>query len=382
MSDDEEMNEELWDSVEDQDPNSIFDCDHVWKDRQSNSWTCGHCNKTYAHIHATKAVKHLAAINGRQPSCRQSNRDCPITPELQRLYNRFYAKSEQKKTASVNSKRLSSDGLDESLATATAQYASSSKKFRKSPPSGLSVSSSGHGKVAAYRPGAIQPRNLGTMPINRFRTAAPPASSQIQLKLTSMSPNPSVEQELTVAIAQMIHLGGLPFSLAGSDLFRRVLSLAKGVPTSYRPPSRNQIAGPLLGLLYDEQIRKQHEQLKKDADLFKHQYCLDGATIKSVPLLNVLVSGAYNHSAVMDIIDCTDHMAEGGEKDATYVAECMKPTIDAVGAENAVLFAFDGAYNVQKAGSVCKFGIQSRKQSMVRNMFCPLSLTIGSKLWN
>ena len=69
-------------------------------------------------------------------------------------------------------------------------------------------------------------------------------------------------------------------------------------------------------------------------------YYLDGATIKTVPFLNVMASGPYNQRAVMDIIDCTEHMAEGGMKDATYVAACMKPTIEKVGSQNAVLFAF------------------------------------------
>jgi len=52
----------------------------------------------------------------------------------------------------------------------------------------------------------------------------------------------------------------------------------------------------------------------------------------------------------MDIINCTEHMAEGRRKDVNYVAANMKPTVEKVGSQNAVLFAFDGAYNVQKAG--------------------------------
>jgi len=63
-----------------------------------------------------------------------------------------------------------------------------------------------------------------------------------------------------------------------------------------------------------------------------------------------MASGPYNQRAVMDIINCTEHMAEGGMKDATYVADNMKPTIEKGGSQNAALFAFDGAYNVPKAG--------------------------------
>ena len=59
MSDDEDS--VLW---EEEIPRSIFDCQHISKDTSNNTWHCGHCGKTYAIIHATKAVKHLAAIPG------------------------------------------------------------------------------------------------------------------------------------------------------------------------------------------------------------------------------------------------------------------------------------------------------------------------------
>jgi len=130
--------------------------------------------------------------------------------------------------------------------------------------------------------------------------------------------------------------------------------MAKAVPVSYTPPSRNQISGALLSLLYENLMSEQHDELMKDVSLFKLMHYLDGATVKTMPLLNHMASGVYNHRAVLDIIDCTGHMAEGGEKDATYIAENMKRNIDKHSPENAVLFAFDGASNVQKAGNMLR----------------------------
>ena len=354
----EEENESLlWDEDNALAPRSIFDCQYISKDQANNTWHCSHCGKTYAVIHATKAVKHLAAIPGVNkgyPRCKQTNRLCPITTEMQRLYNHFHNNIEKKQVAHATGKRRTTESLDQSLSTATATYATYAvgrgKKARgvnlKSPPSASSVSTS-----SFKRAGAVAPRMLGAPASGHFKTASN-GPRKVQLKMTDLSPNPSAEQELTVAIAQLIHCAGLPFSLASSELFRRIITLAKAVPTSYRPPSRNQVAGPLLRLLYDELQSMQLEDLWKDDELFKHGYYLDGATIKTVPFLNVMASGPYNHKAVMDIIDCTDHMAEGGMKDATYVADKMKPTIEKVGSRNAVLFAFDGAYNVQKAGAM------------------------------
>jgi hypothetical protein len=79
----------------------------------------------------------------------------------------------------------------------------------------------------------------------------------------------------------------------------------------------------------------------------------DGATIQGMPLMNVLVT-TPNACSVLDIIDCTEHMEEGGKKDAKYIASIFIDHIkelDPLGIHlNAILF--DGASNVQKAGRV------------------------------
>ena len=116
MSDDEDS--VLW---EEEIPRSIFDCQHISKDTSNNTWHCGHCGKTYAIIHATKAVKHLAAIPGMNkglPRCRQSNRQCQITSQLQRTYNLFYTNIEKKQFANATGKRRTTEALDQSLSAA------------------------------------------------------------------------------------------------------------------------------------------------------------------------------------------------------------------------------------------------------------------------
>jgi len=45
-------------------------------------------------------------------------------------------------------------------------------------------------------------------------------------------------------------------------------------------------------------------------------------------------------------------MTEEGMKDTTCVATNMKPTVEKAGSQNGILFAFDGAHNMQKAGSM------------------------------
>ena len=81
----------------------------------------------------------------------------------------------------------------------------------------------------------------------------------------------------------------------------------------------------------------------------------DGATVKRKPLVNVLASGGYINTAVLEIVDCTKHMENGGKKDARYISSLFRPHIDSFESEykNTVDFCtFDGAKNVQKAGEV------------------------------
>ncbi len=47
----------------------------------------------------------------------------------------------------------------------------------------------------------------------------------------------------------------------------------------------------------------------------------DGATIKTVPLVNVLAAGINNLFALLDIADCTDHLAKGGEEGRTVYCQ-------------------------------------------------------------
>jgi Protein of unknown function (DUF 659) len=95
------------------------------------------------------------------------------------------------------------------------------------------------------------------------------------------------------------------------------------------------------------------EIVAKDAELFGMCLLGDGATVRGMPLMNVIVS-TPNACSVLDIIDCTEHMEAGGKKDAKYIADMFQEHISSLDPKgihlNAVLF--DGASNVQKAGRV------------------------------
>ena len=91
----------------------------------------------------------------------------------------------------------------------------------------------------------------------------------------------------------------------------------------------------------------------KDAKTFGLTLLGDGATIKRMPLINIIASGVYCPVAVLSIADCTNHMAKGGMKDADYIAKTLfLPQFETIDPEKKLidLVSFDGAANVQKAG--------------------------------
>ncbi len=60
------------------------------------------------------------------------------------------------------------------------------------------------------------------------------------------------------------------------------------------------------------------------ASIFGLGWLGDGATIQCMPLLNMILMCGNASPVVMPICDYTDHMSEGGKKDATYIAEIFQ----------------------------------------------------------
>ena len=163
------------------------------------------------------------------------------------------------------------------------------------------------------------------------------------------------ETKLTIAIADFIHSCGLAFRLADHPKFRKMIMIARLVTSKYKFPDRNQIGTKLLDINYNTYMDEAKEQLEKDIKIFGLSFYGDGATVRKMPLINVLASGAYINTVVLEIINCTEHMQAGLKKDAEYIANVFKPHIQGFETKNPNCVdycTFDGAANVQKAGRV------------------------------
>ena len=260
-----------------------------------------------------------------------------------RLLERASSRKTAQKKAAESKKRTS----DEYIADAAAAYSAT----RRRKPSPFASSDPSHVDKAS--------------PANQIQTQLNFGSDNVVNKPNDESPrffqqklidvvDPQSESELTMAIADLIHACGLPFSLASHHKFHRVLTLAKVVSKKYVPPGRNKIAGELLDLNYELYMKKTSELLLKESEIYGITFFGDAATVKKSPLINILASSVHLPVGCMRIVDCSGHLEQDGRKDATYISNLFMPHIRKM--EESVpkctdLIIFDGASNVQKAGA-------------------------------
>lgn len=261
------------------------------------------------------------------------------------VYERLYEKGTLRKNAQKQADESKKRTSDEYIATAGEAYAATRRK-KPSP-----FSSVGTPSENGTPPIQLQTQLHFAVEDQRTDSTTPRYHQQ---KLTEAM-EPQTEAELTMAIADLIHSCGLPFSLASHHKFRRVLLLAKCATKKYTPPGRNKVAGELLDLNYDLYIKKTFESLIKEADVYGISFFGDAATVKKTPLINILASSVHMPVGCLKIVDCSAHLETNGRKDASYIAQLFFPHI--VEIENQVprctdLVIFDGASNVQKAGAL------------------------------
>ena len=129
----------------------------------------------------------------------------------------------------------------------------------------------------------------------------------------------SNENLLTVAIADLIISEGLSFNLSQKPRFNKVLELARTVSKCYQPPNRKLISKDILDVIHDQNMERNLILIEKESDIFGLLFLGDGATISRVPLLNILVSGKNLPVAVLELVDCQSHLADGGTKNASFI---------------------------------------------------------------
>jgi hypothetical protein len=154
------------------------------------------------------------------------------------------------------------------------------------------------------------------------------------MKLCGNAIDPNAPACMDVAKADFIHSHCLPFSLAQDLKLMKIIEEARKLGSSYSPPHRNDFGGVYLNALYVTHWKEQLKTLLSEARVFGVTVFGDGATIlKTVPLVNVLAACVNNPFTLLEIADCTAHLAEGGKKDAKYISKIIMPLIHQIESE-------------------------------------------------
>jgi len=179
-------------------------------------------------------------------------------------------------------------------------------------------------------------------------------SSQRALTTMNLDIRRSNDATVEMAIADFFHCENIPDAVVESPRFVRLIRVCRLVGESFVLPNKKKIGGELLDLNFANIYEQNKAELLKEAKLFGFGWMGDGATIHRMPMMNILVMSGTTPPMTVSIQDCTEHMAEGGKKDASYVADLFEVKVLEYDPHKLCtdLFFFDGASNVQKAGEV------------------------------
>lgn len=293
---------------------SIWDCPKMKKtiDPATNKskMECDHCGMV-AIRNATKLVYHAAKRRGGDIKICAGNH----SEAYKKLYNDLFNKLMAEKVARQTNKRQEVNDIVEQQASSIAAYQQSmpSSRGKRSSPASEVIEiddDDGGGKPAAIASSSKKPKN------------------HVQSKLVTTNPGKEGVATMDVRIADFLLSNGLPPSLSECPKLKLVIEGAKHIPNSYKPPSRQLVAGPLLDTNHTTISDKIDEQLLQESEVFGLTIFGDGATILRTPFINILAAGVHNEAGLLDIADCTGHMAKGFKKDAEYIAKLFIPHME------------------------------------------------------
>lgn len=317
-------------------------------------WTCLHCNGSWKKWNHTKALGH--AIGG----CSDIKQCKSITPRWLAIYQAISDKIYQKKNKKKKQTQLVMRSLDDKerdVIDVVSMRSGSQSPLRRSPRKHKGTDPPSASNVSALTQGSDD--DVVFMGRASGKGKQPPQKKkkvyhQVPLVTAVGKNSPQAELELNVAISHFIAANSLPFSLSEDLLFKRMIAKARYVNATYRTPNRADVGGKYLEANYTAYRKAALENLSSDAEIFGISIYGDGATIDKVPQINMLGATPANPSCMLDTVDCTNHMQEGGVKDAHYIMKKFLPVMKEVDPDRELIdyITFDGAYNMQIAGQL------------------------------
>lgn len=310
-------------------------------------WKCHFCNGMWSEWNHTKAVGHVTGGGRDITSCKM------IPPKWRKVFSAFFNSklhARAKRAEDVHHFNLS---LAEKESDAMLLYNSSKEASlsarnptKKHSPSSMELSLTPNSSVVSTlsKPSG----EIGSKKRKLFH------QQNLVLSMSSTKNPPEAERQLSLMINHFITANALPFRLSECPLLNRMLVLARNTNNSYKPPRRTEMSGALLDANYAAYQSSSLQRLLNNGNIFGLGIYGDGATIGKIPMMNILAASAGNPNCVIDIIDCSRHMSEGRKKDAYYICQQMLPKMRLLDPDKQLFdwISFDGASNVQKAGSL------------------------------
>ena len=317
-------------------------------------WKCNLCKEERVGWNITKVLQHLARKEKTSNIAHCKYICSPETKELiEGKYNQIIKKGFRKRKNESITDHYQKKHIDANLDTALTIH-SNTKSHRSS----QSVSASSLDCLDdGTRTGATVTSTCSSARTNMSEIHERPIRKK---QLMFAHKKTTMEMEgARIAIADFIHGCGLPFSVSEHPKFRSMCRAMMEMPNSFKFPNRRSVAGKYLDTNYQVHQDKYKKDLLDHAETFGLMLLGDGATVKRMPLINIIASGVYCPVAVLAIADCTKQMAKGKTKSAEFIAQHLfVPHFAALDPEKKLIdmVAFDGAANVQKAGrALCEF---------------------------
>jgi hypothetical protein len=148
-------------------------------------------------------------------------------------------------------------------------------------------------------------------------------SSQRTMSTMNLDIRKSNYATVEMATADFFHCKNIPDAVVELSRFIRLVCMCHLVREDFIVPNQKQIGGDLLDLNYANVYEQNKADLLKFAKVFGLAFLGDGATIHQMALMIILAMSAAFPPMTISIQDCTKHMAEGGKKDALYIADLL-----------------------------------------------------------
>jgi len=290
-------------------------------------------------VHATRALAHLL----KKKKCDVRVCKAIIPPQFLVRYEALYDASKQSKDARKRHHEFVMDNVDNDQSSAVGTLLDRQWGLTVDVPHVSIGSGVGSGFSSAI--------GSNGHPATTKRSYQPSISASFQ---NQQDIRKSHNTTLEFAIADFFHSENIPDKVVESARFRRLIKVARLCGEEFVCPDWKKIGGELLDLNFETRYNANKEALLKEAKIFGLAFLGDGATVKRMPLMNILAMCGDTPPITVSIQDCTEHMQDGGKKDASYIARLFEEEVIKFDPKRSCtdVFFFDGASNVQKAGQV------------------------------